>query len=265
MSERMERRQLTAGLLAVLGSMSCSRERTMTKRVATMSHETWALWPEAEPPADGWPILLFLHGQGEAAWKEEGGHVVEQRPDALLVHNSPVALYLAKDARVKTLWQSFVLIAPQALNEVGVVGWWDWSERDIKRRVASDLQRVLATGKANAARVSATGFSRGGRGCFRLDSSEGPLQFRKIAAVDAQELDALPAVVQRRREVRAYYAPSTYQGIRDAHLAAEELHGRVAPPVSIIARPQTGSGGQAHTAIGSQLFLEDELYHWLLT
>jgi hypothetical protein len=261
----MDRRRLTAGLLAVLGNMGCSRERTMTKRVATMSHETWVLWPAAEPPANGWPILLFLHGQGEAAWKEERGEVIEQGPDALLVHNSPVALYRAKDARVKTLWESFVLVAPQALNEVGVVGWWDWSEPEIKRRVAADVERVVAGGKANAKRVCATGFSRGGRGCFRLDASAGPLQFRKIAAVDAQELDALPAVVQRRREVRAYYAPSTYRGIADAHLAAEKLHGRATPPVSIMATPQTGRDGEAHTAIGARMFLEDELYQWLLT
>jgi hypothetical protein len=259
----MDRRQLTLALLAVLGT-SCSRQRPMTKRFATKSHETWVLWPDGDAPAGGWPILLFLHGQGEAAWKEERGRVVEQGPEALLVHNSPVALHRSKDARVRTLWQSFVLIAPQALNEAGVVGWWDWAEPDIKKRVASDVQLVIATGRANGARLAATGFSRGGRGCFRLDASEGPLQFKKIATVDAQELDALPAAAQRRREVRAYYAPSTYPGIRDAHVAAEKLHGKSTPPVSILARAQPGRDGQAHVELGSRLFLEDELYRWLL-
>jgi hypothetical protein len=264
MTGRMQRRRFALGLSAVLGSLGCSRQPAMTKRVATMSHDTWVLWPEGEPPAGGWPILLFLHGQGEAAWKDEAGQVVEQGPDALFVHDSPVALYRAQDARVKTLWQSFVLVAPQALNEIGVVGWWDWSEPEIKRRVVADVERVIGSGKANGARLSGTGFSRGGRGCFRLDSSSGPLQLKKIAAVDAQGLDALPAVVQRGREVRAYYAPSTYDGIRDAHQAAEKTYGKSTPPVSIIARAQPGRDGAAHTAIGSRLFLEDELYRWLL-
>lgn len=264
MTARMERRRFALGLAGALGSLACSRHPPMTKRVASLNHDTWVLWPAGDPPAGGWPILLFLHGQGEAAWKEDAGQAIEQGPDALMVHNSPVALYRAKDSRVKTLWQSFVLIAPQALNEVGVVRWWDWSEADIKKRVAADVERVAASGRANGARLSATGFSRGGRGCFRLDSSTGPLQFRKIAAVDAQGLDALPAVVQRRREVRAYYAPSSYEGIRDAHQAAEKTHGKARPPISIIARPQPGRDGGAHTQIGSQLFLEDELYGWLL-
>jgi hypothetical protein len=260
----VERRRFALGLVSMLGSGGCSRQRPMTKRIATMNHDTWVLWPEADPPAGGWPILLFLHGQGEAAWKDDAGKAVEQGPDALFAHNSPVALYRAKDGRVKTLWQSFVLIAPQAVNEAGVVGWWDWSEPEIKNRVVADVERVVASGRANRARLSATGFSRGGRGCFRLDADTGPLQFRKIAAVDAQGLDALPAVVQRRREVRAYYAPSSYEGIRDAHQAAEKRHGKAKPPVSIIARPQPGRDGAAHTALGSSLFLEDELYGWLL-
>ena len=113
-------------------------------------------------------------------------------------------------------------------------------------------------------RLSAIGYSRGGRGCFRLDASTGALQFRKIASVDAQGLDELPVAVQRKREVRAYYAPTTYEVIRVAHQAAEKAHGKATPPISLITRPQSGSDDQAHAAICSQVFAEDELYRWLL-
>jgi hypothetical protein len=208
--------------------------------------------------------LLFLHGTGEATWREEGDGAVEQGPDALLRHHSPVALHRARDARVKTLWQSFVLIAPQAFNPVGVVPWWDWADAENKKRVVAEVEGVLRTGKANGARLCATGFSKGGRGCYRLDASEGPLQFRKIATVDAQELDALPAAVQRGREVRAYYAPSTFEVIRDRHLAMEKVHGKAKPPVSIIARPQSARDGDAHGAVCSDVYQDDELYRWLL-
>lgn len=259
-----ERRQFTAGFVAALGTLACSREAPPTKRTAKMRHDTWVLWPEGDPPAGGWPVLLFLHGQGEAAWIEDRGEPVEHGPDAVLAHGSPVALYRKKDARVPTLWQSFVLVAPQALNDVGVVGWWDWSTAGIAKRVADDVEQVLKSGKANAARLVATGYSRGGRGCFRLDASTGPLQFRKIASVDAQGLDELPAAVRRKREVRAYYGPTTYEVIRVAHQAAEKVHGKATPPISLITRPQSGGEDQSHAAICSQVFAEDELYRWLL-
>jgi hypothetical protein len=258
------RRGFVGGMLSLLGSLGCSREKPMTKRAAKMGHEPWVLWPEGEPPAGGWPVLLFLHGQGESAWKEEGDAALEQGPNALVAHGSPVALYRAKDSRVKTLWQSFVLIAPQALNTDGVVRWWDWSEPAISQRVGSEVDSVLKTGKANAKRISATGFSRGGRGVYRLDSSSGPLQFRKLASVDAQGLDELAAAVKRGREVRAYYGPTTYDVIRDAHLAAEKVYGKATPPVSLIQRPQRGRDDEAHIGICTQVYAEDDLYAWLL-
>lgn len=259
-----ERRRFTAGLLALLGSAGCTRETPPTKRAPKMRHDTWVLWPEADSPPGGFPVLLFLHGQGEAAWTENRGEPVEQGPDALLAHGSPVALYRKKDARVPTLWQSFVLLAPQAVNDVGVVGWWDWTNAGIAKRLTADVEQLLKSGKVNPARVSATGYSRGGRGCFRLDASTGPLQFRKIASVDAQGLDALPAAVQRKREVRAYYGPTTYEVIRVAHQAAEKVYGKARPPVSIITRPQSGNEDRSHAAICAQVFAEDELYAWLL-
>jgi hypothetical protein len=259
-----ERRRFLVGCLAVLGSEGCSREAPPTKRTAKMKHDPWVLWPEGEPPTGGWPVLLFLHGQGEAAWIENRGDAVEQGPDALFAHGSPVALHRKRDARVPTLWQSFVLIAPQALNDVGVIGWWDWSTAGINQRVAADVEQVLKSGKVNTARLSALGYSRGGRGCFRLDASAGPLQFRKIASIDAQGLDELPAAVRRKREVRAYYGPTTYEVIRVAHQAAEKVHGKATPPISIITRPQGGNEDQAHAAIGAQVFAEEELYRWLL-
>jgi hypothetical protein len=157
-----------------------------------------------------------------------------------------------------------VLLAPQAVNDVGLVPYWRWHEPGISKRVAAAVERVLATGKVNAERSSAAGFSRGGMACYQLDSSTGPLQFRRIATADSQSLEYLPAVVARGREVRAYYAPTTYEGIAQEHRAAEKQHGKGTPPVSILARPQSGSNDQAHIALCPRVFGEDELYRWLL-
>jgi hypothetical protein len=228
-----------------------------------MSHEPWVLWPEGEAPAGGWPMLLFLHGMGEAAWTERDGEPSEQGPDVLLAHGSPVSLFRSKDARVKTLWQSFVLIAPQAFNDEGLIGEWDWSHPGIRRRVIAAVEQVGRSGKVDTVRLSAVGYSRGGAGVYRFEVPPGYLQFRKIASIDAQDLWDLPAAVSRQREVRAYYAPSTYEEIRLAHEAAEKLHGKATPPVSVIARAQKGNADQSHAAM-SQVFAEDELYRWLL-
>jgi hypothetical protein len=222
------------------------------------------LWPEGEPPAGGWPLLLFLHGMGEAAWKEEQGRVTEQGPVAVTALGSPVALYRAKDERVPSLWQKFALVAPQAFNNTGLVGSWNWDQPELARRVGVEVDRVIQTGKVDRTHISATGFSRGGYGCYALDSSEPPLQFRRIASVDAQSLDGLTEVVKRGREVRAYYGPTTRPRIRDAHLAAEKVYGTAKPPVSIIPRPQPGRDYEAHATICASVYAEDELYRWLL-
>jgi hypothetical protein len=257
------RRDFTATLLTLLASGGCSRDRAMDKRSAKKGHDTWVLWPDGTPPAGGWPVLLFLHGQGEAAWVDDGRDGVEQGPDAVLAHHSPVALYRQRDGRVPTLWQSFVLIAPQAFNDSGVIRWWRWWDESVKRRVVADVERVLQSGKVNAERVSATGFSRGGQGCYGLDADSGPLRFTRIASVDAQELEQLPAVALRQRQVRAYYSPNTYSDIRDRHLAAAKAQAGNAS-VSFIPRPQRGKDDAVHIAMCEQVYVEDELYRWLL-
>jgi hypothetical protein len=260
-----ERRRFTSAFLAVLGSLGC-RKPPPAKRTATMAHEPWLLWPEGEPPPGGFPLLVFLHGMGEAAWTERGGEPLEQGPDALLANGTPVALFRSRDARVPTLWQSFVLLAPQAFNDEGLVADWDWSHPGIKRRVIAEVEQISRGGKVNMARLCAVGFSRGGAGVYRFDAGTGPspLPFRKIASVDAQDLWDLRAAVERQREVRAYYAPSTYEDIRRQHEAAEKVHGKSTPPVSLIARPQKGNADQSHAAIGRQVLAEDDLYRWLL-
>jgi predicted esterase len=258
-----ERRKFTASLLALFGSAGCSRPST--KRVATLRHEPWVLWPQGDAPAGGWPAILFLHGQGEAAWTLDGNREREQGPEAVLAHGSPASLHRARDPRVKTLWENFVLVAPQAVNDQGLVRYWRWGDAGIKHRVATELQQVLATGKVNAARLCVAGFSRGGLGCFELDASAEPLQFRKIVAADAQSLDGLSAAAQRKRDVRVYYARSTYADILAPHLAAEQVYGQRTPPISIIATELGSKEGEAHIEMCSRIFGDDEVYRWLLT
>jgi hypothetical protein len=93
-----QRRDFITALLALpatslVAACSRSRDQTMDKRTAKLSHDTWVLWPDGTPPPGGWPVLLFLHGQGEAAWVDDGRDGIEQGPDAVLPHNSPVALH----------------------------------------------------------------------------------------------------------------------------------------------------------------------------
>jgi hypothetical protein len=259
-----ERRGFTSALLALLGSGGCARRPEPTKRAATMSHDPWVLWPAGEPPVGGWPTILFLHGQGEAAWILEGDREVELGPARVLEHGSPPALYRARDPRVKTLWENFVLIAPQAVNDEGVVRYWRWGDAAVKRRVAAELEKVFATGRVNQQRLYAAGFSRGGLGCLELDSSAGPLQFRKIVTADAQSLDGLAAAAERRREVRAYYARSTYPAIAAHHVTAEKTYGKATPPISIIATELSRNEGEAHLEMCSRTFAQDDVYRWLL-
>jgi poly(3-hydroxybutyrate) depolymerase len=262
-----QRRDVTAALLALAATvgLGCSRnrDRAMDKRTAKLGHDTWVLWPDGSPPPGGWPVLLFLHGQGEAAWVDDGRDGTEQGPDAVLAHHSPAALHKQRDARVPTLWQNFVLIAPQAFNDKGVIRWWRWWDDSVKQRVAADVERVLKSGKVDVERVCATGFSRGGQGCYGLDSASGPLQFKRIATVEAQDLEALPAVVARKRQVRVYYSPNTYSDIAKSHATAAKVQAGV-PSVSFIKRAQQGKDDAVHVAMCERIYVEDELYRWLL-
>lgn len=258
-----ERRGFAAGLLALLGGAGCKREPT-TQRTATLGHEPWVLWPSGEPPPGGWPVLLFLHGQGEAAWVVDGDRETEHGPDAVLAHESPPSLHRARDPRVKTLWENFVVVAPQAVNDQALARYWRWSDEWVKRRVVAEVEKVLASGKANAARMCAAGFSRGGLGVLQLDASDGPLQFRKIVTADAQALDELQAVADRRREVRIYYARTTFSDILGPHLTAEKAFAPAAPQVSFLPTGVSGKDGDAHIAMCSKVFTNDEVYRWLL-
>ncbi|RYZ07458.1 MAG: hypothetical protein EOO73_12470 [Myxococcales bacterium] len=261
-----ERRGFVAGLLGLFGSAGCKPKPT-TQRTAALKHEPWVLWPSGEPPAGGWPILLFLHGQGEAAWVVDGDAQTETEhgPEAVLAHESPAALHRAHDPRVQTLWERFVVVAPQAVNDQGLARYWRWQDDWVKRRVLADMEKVLATGRANPERLYACGFSRGGVGVLQLDSSSGPLQFRKIVTADAQALTDLRAVADRRREVRVYYARSTFQDILGPHVEAERAFAGAAPQVTFIPTEVSGRDGDAHIAMCSKVFANDEVYRWLLT
>jgi predicted esterase len=258
-----ERRSFTAGVIALLAGIGCKRKPT-TQRTATMGHEPWVLWPSGEPPQGGRPVVLFLHGQGEAAWVVNDDRETEQGRDAVLAHQSPAALHRARDARVKTLWENFVVVAPQAVNDQGLARYWRWSDESVKRRVAAEVEQVLASGKVNAARLCAAGFSRGGLGVIQLDSSAVPLKFRKIVTADAPALDDLQAVAARHHEARIYYARTTFEDILGPHLAAEKAFAASAPQVSFLPTDVSGKDGDAHIAMCSKVFTNDEVYRWLL-
>jgi hypothetical protein len=266
MKRRWDRRSMNLGLLSLILGACRRRPNPNAKRSPKLSHEPWVLWPEGQPPEGGWPLLAFLHGMGEVAWKAERpeDEGLEQSRDVLLTDYSPVTLHRNKNPRVPTLWQRFALVAPQAFNPNGIALYWDWTDVGVRAAAVAAIERVVQSGRVNAERVAGVGFSRGGQGCLGFDAAEGATRFRKIATVDAQGLDGLSAVVQRGREVRAYYTPSTYSVIREAHVAAEQVYGKATPPVSLIARSHPGRDYEAHTLLAREVFAEDELYQWLL-
>lgn len=260
------RRGFTAALVALIAGAACRRRPEPTlQRVAKLGHDPWVLWPSGAAPAGGFPAIVYLHGQGEAAWVIDAQErEVEQGPDSVLAHGAPPALHRARDPRVRSLWENFVVIAPQAENDAGNVRDWSWKDEGVKRKAVAHLEQVLNTGKLNRERVYLTGFSRGGLGCYQLDSDAAPLSFRKIVSVDAQSLEGLTGVAQRGREVRAYYARSTFEDILARHVTAEKTYGARKPPISFIATDVKGKDGEAHGAVCARVFADDELYRWLL-
>ncbi|MEE2714830.1 MAG: sialate O-acetylesterase [Verrucomicrobiota bacterium] len=118
--------------------------RKMTKEVDGQKLGYWLHVPEDEAPAEGWPVLLFLHGAGE-----RGDNL-----DRVKVHGPPKLIQKVEEL------SNAVVISPQCPKE----SWW------IARTLMQLLREVIAgLGKSvDLNRVYVTGLSMGGYGSWDL-------------------------------------------------------------------------------------------------
>ena len=126
------------------------RARTVTIPVASSEvSELHALEVGPDPDPDV-PVLLFLHGMGEA------GSSIGELPKVCIHQTPPFQAILGRLPET-------VVIAPQA-PAVPNIDHWNW------REYVNDLANFLAQRYAKR-RIVATGFSRGGLGVLQLVSA----------------------------------------------------------------------------------------------
>lgn len=109
--------------------------------------------PDAPPPPGGWPLVIWLHGRGEAADAYRDPMV------GAMVHGP---LW----RRHKTGWQPpCVVLCPRLLTASH-----RWHTQEVLRQVDSVVERLLTSSACALAqqRIAATGFSIGGLGCYAL-------------------------------------------------------------------------------------------------
>jgi pimeloyl-ACP methyl ester carboxylesterase len=117
--------------------------------------------PDSDPDV---PVLLFLHGMGEA------GSSINELPKVCIHQTPPFQAILGR-------LPGTVVIAPQA-PPVPNIDHWNW------REYVNDLANFLAKRYAKR-RIVATGFSRGGLGVLQLVSAY-PELVQAWAVVDPQ-------------------------------------------------------------------------------
>ena len=109
---------------------SAQRLSAIVSKPVALSYLIWMPPAEAERPAAGWPLVIFLHGSGERG----------EDLDQVKAHGLP-ELAAAGHAF------PFVLVAPQVPNELA----WDSDalealRADLVARLPIDVDRVLMTG-----------------------------------------------------------------------------------------------------------------------
>ena len=110
------------------------------------AYDFWLYVPSGEPPGDGWPVVMFLHGAGER------GDDLER----VKIHGPPKTV--AGGGRLP-----FVLIAPQSPADA----WWDAAALD------GLLDTVVDSLAINERRIYLTGLSMGGYGTWGLLAHRG--------------------------------------------------------------------------------------------
>lgn len=132
-------------VFALFSSVLCAGESRHIMKTKIGEHQlSWLeQFPEAKPPADGWPLILFLHGYGECG--EDLDQVRKHGPPKLA-------------AEIEQLGKC-VIISPQCPKN----SWWR------VKALKSLVQEVTARRKdIDHNRIYVTGLSMGGYGTWSL-------------------------------------------------------------------------------------------------
>ena len=106
----------------------------------------------AEPPEDGWPLLVFLHGRGEAA-------------DRYADPKEGAAVHGPLWRRREKGWEPpFLVVCPQLAT--ADCRWHEARNLLAVTRIIADVCR--GPYRVNPSRILVTGFSIGGLGCYAL-------------------------------------------------------------------------------------------------
>lgn len=179
---------------------SDSHQPGTQRRYEADGMEYYIYYPPGIPPSGGWPILLFLHGIGEATntysdktgWRTQG-------LDAVKSHDSPPQLCESRAQHAGRLLSSFIVVSPQfpftPTEDQRKAGRRPWRWMDRADTVLSILEVVVARYLGNRRRVFATGFSRGGAGVLAIAAAKREPSFAKIVVVDSESDPVAPTNV----------------------------------------------------------------------
>lgn len=192
------------------------------------------------------PLLVFLHGRGEAYRKtnnrESTKHIRDNGPPGF-VGSRPAAHPLRR----------FTLVAPQLP---------DWQDRWVD--FVQALMEVIEPHRRRAAGTYLMGYSNGGNGALLLAERVEP---EAIVTIDATRLDATPAQARAsvgRRPLWAIYtdAEKSIHRFNQALLATEhDSFTRAPDPGSQV---RTLVPGLTHGKLGGRVSRSVHPYNWLL-
>ena len=151
--------------------------------------------PAGEPPSGGWPVVVFLHGQGESSGAAPLPNVALQGPPQQAGRH-PEGLPFAVLSPQKPLSSQFF-------------------DDDIAEAIISMIDRYIATFKLDVSRVYLTGLSQGGIGTWGLASD--PKYAHRFAAI-APVCGGLPDSPGRRAATLADTPVWAFHGANDSIL-----------------------------------------------
>lgn len=220
------------------------------------------------------PIVLFLHGIGEAYADDPPGGAVRIGHDNLLRHGPPKlldAVGLATLMPEHPLRTSFVVVSPQLPDRAT-----PWGDARVVASLAALIDRLRAS---RDQRVFLMGFSKGGRGVFELAAALAPETFAALVPLDAAPLETTPnqafdrwarPCLDRGQPTWAFYTHSFpaivafNERIRDHGLPDDPQTGEAPTAIQICSFRSAPAGAEPHAWICEQASRDTRLYRWLL-
>jgi predicted peptidase len=192
--------------------------------------------PHGDPPPEGWPLVLFLHGSGE-----RGAEL-----SSLQRHGLPRLVEEGRDF-------PFLILSPQCPERARWYG--------LLTALEDVLDEVIAAEKVDVERVHLTGLSMGGYGCWHL-GARSPDRFAAVVPICGGGLPSrgFPGRVRRLRELAVW----AFHGELDEIVCPEETVRLVEELRACGGRVKLtlypGVGHDSWTAT----YANPELYRWLL-